>query len=102
MLTRKFLSLLMSLLLTLSPFASFGVAADFADKEHCMMMDSNGATPDMHHAHNESGHTMPACKHRVRHTCAVPRCYSPSHQRAPQIAIALVASPAPTPRLSTP
>jgi len=53
MLTRKLLSLLMSLLLTLSPFASIEVAAEMADKEHCMMMDMD----------SENSHTMPACKH---------------------------------------
>jgi len=63
MLTRKLLSLLMSLLLTLSPFASIGVAAAVADKGHCMMMDSDSAAPGMHQAHGENGHTMPACKH---------------------------------------
>jgi len=63
MLTRKLLSLLMSLLLTLSPFASIEVAAAIPDKAHCMMMGSDSAATDLQHAHGESSHTMPACKH---------------------------------------
>jgi len=65
MLSRRLLSLLVSLLLVLSPFASVDVAAAVASEQHCMMtgMDSNESASSAPHEKASASDAMPACKH---------------------------------------
>lgn len=82
MLIRKLLSLLMSLLLTLSPLAALDVAAAVAGKGDCMMMEmDHAASPDSdqlahHSALNPDGQKMPDCAHCKDDSCDNHNCAS--------------------------
>jgi len=73
----KLLSLLIALLLTLSPFAALDVAAALAGKGHCMTMGSsdNGDAVGMHHATTSPGDQgMPNCKYCQDNSCSDNNC----------------------------
>ncbi len=75
MLSRHLLSLLVSLLLVLSPFAPVNVASALASEEHCMMMDmsDDGAVSAVHESASVT-HAMPACKHCTGDKCSNTAC----------------------------
>jgi len=74
----KLLSLLISVLLTLSPFAVADVAAALAGTGHCMMMDSssdNGGAVGMYQAGTATGNQgMPVCKYCQDKSCSDNNC----------------------------
>lgn len=77
MFNRKLLSLLISLLLALSPFASLDVAAAIAGKGHCMVMDAD----DNHSvagkiSYSEDDHAMRDCAHCQDDSCNDNSCAS--------------------------
>lgn len=82
MLIRKLLSLLMSLLLTLSPLAALDVAAAVASTGDCMMMDMDHASsPDSdqltdYSARDTDGQMMPDCAHCKDDSCDNHNCAS--------------------------
>lgn len=79
MLSRKLLSLLISLLLVLSPFASLGVAAATTAEEHCIRMDmdmSMGAseTVDDYSTFSVGAKSVPGCTHCKSDSCGDTNC----------------------------
>ena len=76
MLSRHLLSLLVSLLLVLSPFAPVNVASALAGEEHCMMMDmsGDGAVSSAVHESASVSHATSACKHCTGDKCNNTTC----------------------------
>lgn len=80
MVIRKLLSLLMSLLLTLSPLAALDVAAAVAGKGDCMMMEmDHTSSPDSDQLTHQSardpdGQMMPGCAHCKDDNCDNHNC----------------------------
>lgn len=81
MLSRNLLSLLISLLLTLSPLAALDVAAAVAGKGDCMMMgmDHTPSAGTDQSSHGVDGQMMPDCAHCKddncdNHNCATHGC----------------------------
>ncbi len=65
MMHRKLLSLMISLLLALSPFASLDVAAAISGEGHCMMMEtasSDSVGAGYAHSDEKTGHNCPHCQ----------------------------------------
>ncbi len=71
MLSHKLLSLLVSLLLVLSPFVPADVAAAAAGSEHCVMtgMDTNDSVSGAPHMNASASQAMPACQHCAGDSC---------------------------------